>query len=250
MCPTVEVKSADKDVRKQREALADRVIEYFGDRLPHASLLCFFDDEDWPALKVEQGAANRGGYLDIGRTTPAEWFDAPQYLSECVLEKGQPRFDHLIYLHGTTCSCEMGLTWTFAHELQHFVQQIASPKQCAAGRLIRRLPPDVIDHLGLGWCDIPHEREARIVSKRVCEALFGVESVRQFIEAQINQSAGEEHIADWVCIRGLDASRPYDLVAETRQFFLRHTQSRSRFEEVLERLQTEDPDKSLDLDAL
>jgi hypothetical protein len=39
-------------------------------------------------------------------------------------------------------------------------------------------------HLGLRWCDIPHDREARIVSKRTAEQVFGAELVRQYIERE------------------------------------------------------------------
>lgn len=113
----------------------------------------------------------------------------------------------------------MGLAWTFAHELQHFVQHVTAPEQWNAGRLIR----NDIAYAGLGWCDIPSEREARIVAKRVSEALFGAEAVRLFIEAKISQCGGnKDDAADWECVRGLDTSLQYDLATETTLFFQRH----------------------------
>ena len=73
---------------------------------------------------------------------------------------GMGIFDELIYLHGSTCASEVGLTMTFAHELQHFVQHGNMLTLWAANTLIPQLPKSVINALGLRWCDIPHECEA------------------------------------------------------------------------------------------
>src|ERR1700683_3511799 len=109
MPPTVTVKSTVPGVRTQREAAAQRVLAHFGIQLPDVNLLSFFDDEDWHALKEEIGASNRGVYTDIRRGGTV-WSRAPQYLTDLLVVDGQLAFDRFIYLHGSTCLKEVGLT--------------------------------------------------------------------------------------------------------------------------------------------
>jgi hypothetical protein len=97
---------------------------------------------------------------------------------------------------------------TFAHELQHFVQHCTVLKLWAANTLVPGLPKAVIAALGLKWCDLPHERDARIASKRTAEVLFGPEEVTQYIDAKIIRSIDKEDALDWECIRGLATSIP------------------------------------------
>ena len=53
--------NSDSDTTKaHREAVAQRVIDHFGSELPDLRLLCFFDHNDWQALKDVKGKANRG----------------------------------------------------------------------------------------------------------------------------------------------------------------------------------------------
>jgi hypothetical protein len=242
MPPAVKVKSADDTVRKQREEAAQHVIAHFGDRLPDFRLMCFFDDEDWQALKGPGMAANRGAYI---RKNYPLWQEACRFVS------GLAGFDHFIYLHGSTCLNEVGLTMTFAHELQHFVQCGTVPRLLAVNSLalvaLQNLDRLDLEALGLRTCDIPVEREARIVAKRVAENLCGVEMVRQYIDAKLAEFVTRQDAADWDCIRGLVASAPYDLAVETKLFFPRLRNCRS----ALEREQANDPDfKGIDLDAL
>jgi hypothetical protein len=194
MPPVVRVKSADGVVKKQREAAAQRVLDLFGARLPALGLLCFLDDEDWQALK-EIGASIRGFYTDL-RRGGVLWSQAPEYLTECLVVDDQLAFDRFIYLHGSTCLKEMGLTMTFAHELQHFVQHCNDPQLWAANTLIPNLPEAVITVLGLRWCDVPHEREARIVSKRTAENLLGAEVVAQYINEKIAEGVTVQDTAE------------------------------------------------------
>ena len=71
------------------------------------------------------------------------------------------------------------MTMTFADELQHFVQYGFTRRLWAEGGLISRLPKEVIEMEELNWPDIPHEREARIVAKRVGVKLRGAEEVNR-----------------------------------------------------------------------
>jgi hypothetical protein len=245
----LKVKSADAALRARREAAAKRVLDAFGDELPQTSLLCFLDDEDWQTLKDEAGASNRGLYTDL-RRGGAAWLDAPQYLTEPVLVDGHRAFDSFIYLHGSTCSKEVSLTMTLAHELQHFVQQHSTPQMWAASTLIPNLPRDVINTLGLRWCDVPHEREARIVSKRVAEELLGPEVVALYIKEKIAERVSEGDVADWECIQGLVTSAPYHLDRETRLLFPRLKDHRRHLERVLHGFRNNPDFTGIDLDRL
>ena len=76
------VKSEESAASKQREAIAQRVFDYFGGSLPSVRLLCFLDDDDPLALKSTYGSANRGGYMPIHDSTPTG--NLPEYVSECI----------------------------------------------------------------------------------------------------------------------------------------------------------------------
>ena len=87
---TVKVKSTDVGVKSHREATAQRVITRFGNRLPNARLLCFFDDNDWQPFKEYAGAANRGFYTPVRETTFA-WPVWPDYVTERILVDDLPK---------------------------------------------------------------------------------------------------------------------------------------------------------------
>jgi len=245
---TLAVKSSDDVVKTRREAAAQRVVAYFGGQLPNRRLLCFLDDEEWQTLKDQYGIANRGFYSPRINTSDQHWQIAPEYVRESV--SVEPFFDDFIYLHGSTCSNDVGLTMTFAHELQHFVQHGNTLGLWAANTLIPRLPESVINALGLTWCDVPHEREARIVSKRTAENLFGAEVVKRYINAKVAEFVTEDDAADWKCIRGLATSTPYDLVRETALFFPRLRDYRADLECVLQHLYSDPDFKDLALGKL
>ncbi len=252
MPPTINVKSADEVVGKQRVTLAERVVAHFGKTLPDYHLLCFFDDEDWQALKDEAGPANRGFYSPV--SLGSLWLP-PDYLAECLIVDSQLAFEHLIYLHGSTCSTDIGLAMTFAHELQHFIQHSTQRQLWAANRLantmLTYMEPRQFKASGLRACDIPHERQARIVAKGVTENLFGADVVSRYIEEKRTEGVTEQDGADWECIRGLDATSPYDLAAETKLFFQRLKPYRSQLARSLRDFYGDDPDiKDVDLDGL
>jgi hypothetical protein len=252
MPATIKVKSPHDTARKQRESSAERVVAHFGNSLPALRLLCFFDDEDWRTLKDEEGAANRGFYSPI---RPGGLWWPPNYLAECLVVEGQLAFEHLIYLHGSTCSSELGLTMTFAHELQHFIQRNNVPRVWAvnalANRTLQQLGRSEFEASGLRACDVPHEREARIVAKGVAENLFGADAVRRYIEAKVDERVTNQDVTDWECIRGLAASTPYHLPRETELFFPRLKSFRPQLERSLKELRDYDAAfQVLDLDAL
>src|SRR5262249_47181883 len=66
--------------------------------------------------------------------------------------------------------------------------------------------------------DVPSEREANIVSKRVAEAVCGVDAIRTFADKQVQlmQELGNtEQLDRWVFFRDVPSSTPYDLLKST-----------------------------------
>jgi hypothetical protein len=214
------VKSKDETAKNQRCAAAQRVVEAFGDKLPEAKLLCFFDDEDW--WKFKRGKATRGLYSPVDYDL---WEGAPEYVKEqlCIAMPGGQSvnaFNHFIYLHGSTCNDVKGLTITFAHELHHFRQYMNSPLLWAAGSLIPQLKKETPNALGWkDWSDVPHEREARIVSKQLAADIFGVDAIQEFIAGRILVAVDDLDRRDWEFISGIALTDSYDLFEGTRTAF-------------------------------
>jgi hypothetical protein len=247
---TLVIRSTDEEARKHREALAQRVFASLGLQCPARRLLVLFDDEDWQTFKTQNGVANRGFYAPV-RSGHPHWRIAPRYIVDNVFIDGTAAFDDFVYLHGTTCAEDIALTMTLAHELQHFIQHADRTPVWAANSLVPNLHKTAIAALGLRWCDIPHEREARIVSKRIAEDLFGPDVVGRHIDARIASPVTERDGIDWKCIRELSASTPYDLAHETELFFPRLKDYSDQLQAALAHFQAIDPDfADVDLQAL
>ena len=242
----LDVKTSDNTTKLQRTELAQRVVDYLNPQLRNRRLLCFLDDEEWQTLR-EYGEANRGIYIPL----PSPLLRcAPQYILG-RLGAGDGLFDDRIYLHGTTCSSALGLTMTLAHELQHCIHHSEHVQLWAANTLLSQLPGSTLSAMRLRSCDIPTEREARIVSKRVAEYLFGAEVLRQYIDAKITEPVTEEDASDWECIREIGTSTVYDLGHETALLFRALTAHRTELEQALDNLRCRSNDfKLVDLDML
>lgn len=65
------------------------------------------------------------------------------------------------------------------------------------------------------WFDLPTEKEARFVAKRVAEDLFGAEAVSQHIAKMIDTRLSDEDTADWQFIQGINCRESYDLRRDT-----------------------------------
>ncbi len=246
-----EVASDDANIKTRRETLAQRVLQEFGSGLPDLSLLAFFDDKDWFGFK-SRGKENRGLYAPIKNDTFKEpW---PPRLERMVLVDDpltlaqKPAFDHVIYLHGSTCNDEVGLVMSFSHELQHFVQYGFHRRLWAENLLLPRLPAEVFDiDTGISWPDIPTEREARIVAKTIAENLCGSLAVSKYIDRRISENLTVRDVKDWRVIRELDSSSPYDLAQETRNIFRQLRSYKEDLEKALYCMR-QDPDfEHLDL---
>jgi hypothetical protein len=253
MPATIKVKAADVAVRAQREATAKLVLDHFGSCLPPSRLLCFLDDDDPPGVRGERGNANRGLYGPIQDST--RLVDWPEYIQNSIyVEDRAPLYlkrvvDDLIYIYGSTCANEVGLTMTLAHELQHAIQHANARGVWAVNGLVTNFDKEIINAEKLTWADIPIEREARIVSKRVATHFFGEQRVTQHIDEKIAEQVTEEDVADWQFVRKLTAFSSVDLVGDTQQLFWRLKRYRSELEAAL-REKKKNPDFSdIDLDT-
>jgi hypothetical protein len=253
MAVTLKVKSGDEGIRAQREAVARRVLECFGDCLPSTKLLCFLDDDDPPDLKRQRGGAtNRGFYKPIHDNTPL--YDLPDYVASCILNNNSVSFpfprvvDDLVYLYGSTCANDIGLTMTLAHEIQHAIQHANMREVWAVNGLVPQLHKTLIAALKLQWTDIPIEREARIASKRVAVSLFDRRLVNQYIEEKIAERVTKADAAEWRFVRTLMPSCPSFLVGETKLLFWRLTNYRSELESLLQEEKSANNPDFLDID--
>ena len=130
-------------------------------------------------------------------------------------------FDDLIYIRPSTCTDNTGFVTTYAHELQHFVQHGTMPCLYAVNQILIKH----LKNLEPTWIatDVPSEKEANIVSKRVAEIVCGIEDVRRFTEERIAvmEKAGEQdedarkERGRWIFFREVPSSTKYDYVADT-----------------------------------
>jgi hypothetical protein len=254
MPPSVKVKASDSLVKKRREEIAQLVLDQFGDSLHDCRLLCFFDDEDCHEFKVQLGDGNRAFHRVISdRTAFAGW---PEYIRDCILVDDptsfwyKRMFDQLVYLYGETCANRVGMTMSFAHELQHVIQRVKVPELLTANGLFRHLPIPVVQNVGLQWSDIPTEREARAVGKRIAVTLHGDEAVKEFVTQTASITTDPIELADVHFIQGLDTSIPYDLKDETLALFERFKNYRSEIEVVIEGFKSDPDFERVDLDSL
>jgi hypothetical protein len=236
---TLVAEPENSETGTRRRELARRVMERFAAELANSRLLCFLDDQDAPIIRLDRGPANRGFYAPINDGTPLDWI--PEYVSSRIyVDDGVSVFytrvvDGLIYLHGTACVEEVGLVMTLAHELQHAVQHTKSRKLWALNSLVNELDRAIIKRLNLTWADIPIEVDARLVSKRVAEQLFGNERVRSYIDGKIAEHVTGADAADWIYLRSLDPATTVDLAVASQLLFARLKDYRPELEAVLRR---------------
>ncbi len=125
-------------------------------------------------------------------------------------------FDNLIFIRASTCLDVTGFVLTYAHELQHFMQHGHTPRLSVVNFDLY-LNMKVFESAAI-TTDVPHEREANIVSKRVAETMCGAEAVRAFAEEQVRfmEKVGEvDQKARWIFFRDIPSSTSYDLLEAT-----------------------------------
>jgi hypothetical protein len=246
------VKSSDPAIKDQRKRAAQRVIDHLRGRLPEYKLLCFLDDEDWVGFKRDLGEANRALYAPLRQNTfrydRTPW---PDYMTQYIfVDDGTsasfPRvFDHAIYLHGSTCLDETGLTMSLAHELEHVIQHRNVPRLWAVNGLIQYLPRQVAILRLRPWREIPIEHEARIMAKRAAEDLCGEQTVRNYISKRIWQAINLDDRQDWEFVRTLTRSSTIDVERETESLLARMQPFRPQLEQLYKEALANDPDSEL-----
>ena len=219
--PSVVVKPKNTSESKRRQDAAGQVLLAFGD-LPRGRLLCFFDSEDCGAFKDEIigfGKANRGVSVPISK--PSSLRGWPDEIVSIIypswsLDDKNRTFDFVTYLHDSTCEDPVAMTMTFAHELQHFVQCGTMRAVFEANEAFRALRLKSGD--GFDSHELPIEKDARIVAKRIAIRILGRKAVDQYIARNIANPVNDGDRRNWSFISGLDVSKPYDLEVETKLF--------------------------------
>jgi hypothetical protein len=202
--------------------------------LPAGRLCRYFADFDDPSLIANPrfGQHFRGFHATVAARN-----SFPKYLFDCffhplemfTMRERSPSFeemvafDTLIYVRQSTCDDPTGLVECYAHELQHFVQRSRTPRLHAVNGVLyenlKSLEPTTT------VMDIPTEREANIVSKRVAESVCGAEAVRAFADTQVRlmEQCGEHEQRDrWICFRDTPSSTPFDLLEATLPLVRKH----------------------------
>lgn len=140
------------------------------------------------------------------------------------------------------------MSGTFAHELQHVIQRTQVPELLTANGLFRHLPKTVLQSVGLQWSDIPTEREARAVAKKIVVALHGSEAVEKFLSERASTATDPIEVADVRFIQELDTSTLYILRDETLALFERFKGHRSEFASLIEEFKSDPDFEPVDLD--
>jgi hypothetical protein len=230
-----------QELRLSLEPLCVRVLEHF--QFPQRVYIYVADRED-PDLTNPNTLYYAGGKYFRGVHTPPEGMHLlPEYLKECVfrpdselmwLEESPTflemlAFEHLIYIRQSTCADVTGFVLTLAHELQHVTQYIKTKTLLRANSLLyHQLARQIDPATTLTAIDIPHEREANIVSKRITESVCGKDALEAFASKQIKLFAvlaktGDSDAASeqfrWEVFQSIDTSAPFDFQAETVRLF-------------------------------
>ena len=185
----------------------ERVLKQF----PQSTLrlLCLFDDRNPVQFDELLGPSHRGFHVPVlGSGT--FW---PEYV-QCLFTNSYGFFicDNVIYVNARTSASSAGSTITLAHELQHFTQCGHARKVWIANTLIHRILREGPETPIKPW-EIPSEREAIVVSKRVAEDVLGESAVSEHVRLQIETGDAPE---DWKFFRDLSQRYPLDLLAETK----------------------------------
>ena len=177
---------------------------------------------NWDELRGV-GSENRGGFFPICNYHYATriW---PSSIQEEIahVDTDTMKFsflvDGLVYLHEDTCANESALTTTLAHELQHFVQHNRDREMWAWSVVLTKCN-SLIDSEDLSWEHIPVEHEARIIAKRVSQAILGNEKTEEYMDFRQTHAKKPRDIRDWRFIKTIDTAANYDVASETRAIF-------------------------------
>jgi hypothetical protein len=193
--------------------LCERVSAYFP--LVGANNYCYFAlpnhgvDDEYLSKKI--GTYFRGVHIPGSGTD-----EVSRHLQDRCLPPGarkRNRYDNLIFIRHNTCLDPTGCVLTYAHELQHIMQESQFPRLMAANRVLRANLR--VFEPGATEIDLPCEADANIVSKRVAEEICGVEPVRKYAQEQLRHMTLADVVDHQIRWRFFLKSPPYDWVTET-----------------------------------
>jgi|ERR1035438_1002511 hypothetical protein len=232
----LRVEGDNAEVVRHREDLARKVLDYFDQHsiLPDWRVICLLDDTDFQELKLRAGEANRGIHLCLENAAlpsliPQRFWDTLRPFDRATM-KCLSVFDSAVYLHGSTCEADIGLTLSLAHELRHSFQYSTEPQICAANKMLRYLPEPCGQNFAVWW-DLPIEKDARVVAKTAAEAIFGPLAVENFLRARAESAITVEDGKDWLFVLSIDTSASYSFISETLRFVRAHASELKQIQE-------------------
>lgn len=241
MEPNIKLDFKSQELSPTLEPLSQRVLKYFD--FPQQRVYIYVAGVEDPDFANPNALYYTGKHFRGFHTPPESMHLLPEYLKPCVfrpmnelmwLDRSPTflemlAFQHFIYIRRATCNDVTGFVLTLAHELQHVSQYIKTKKMLAANSLLyQQLARKIDPNTSLKAIDIPHEKEANIVSKGIAEIVCDKEAVAAFATAQIKHFAELVRCGDreaegeqyrWEVFQKLVTSEPFDLEAETIRLF-------------------------------
>lgn len=205
-------------LKAELELWCKQILHGFSE-LPPYRLLCYVDD-GLPGLFPATLGTFHGLHVPIRGS--GRW---PSYVEELFLtDDYEFAFDNIIYIPGSVFIHDpITFVMILAHEFQHFVQYGQSTKFSEVNNIL-------LNHVGKfdpdarRW-DIPYERDAMIVSKRVATAQFGTKALEKMVQQQTASANAASDFSKkelWMFIGNLHVSNKYDWREETRQLVTKY----------------------------
>lgn len=218
----VRFEPTPSDLQAKLQPLGEEVLRRFP-KLPSLRLLCYFDDQNSEWLQRRFGEFTGIHTPVIGAGT---W---PECVSKHFLSpSGEMAFDDLIYIPNSGYAQQkVPFTIVFAHEIQHFVQRGFTPKIAKANALLLWNLTHFDPTTELKPWELPNNRAAMVVARRVAESICGKEVLEDFVLAQIKDGETKSNISKtklWRWASTLTPSSRYDLLKETDKFVQKYRQ--------------------------
>lgn len=230
---SLHVMFRDRDVKAHKEMVCMRVLDYFERDFRIAAeprVACIIDDNDCKRSEWHLGAGVQG--FHVPKEMASEYFRVYKREIIAPIDERTYKFNcpyaRVVYLFGSTSETDIGITLTFAHELQHFLQYTKDKPLWVKNTLLMSLHND---EFKVRW-NYPVEIEARATAKKVAECLFGAEPVREYIQERIKAHITDNDVRDWEFVQRIVSSEHYNLAEGTKPLVHRH---RRQLEEFLQR---------------
>jgi hypothetical protein len=217
---TAHFEFTSPDLKAKLQPLCSKVLKEFP-KAPPLRLLCYFDGAQPEWLQHQFGEFTGIHTPIIGGGT---W---PLYVSKHFFNSsGGFAYDDLIYIPKSKyVEQQVPFVMVFAHEIQHFVQRGFTPKISKANTLLlwNLIRFDPMTELK-PW-ELPNNREAMIIAKKVADSVCGKEAVQDFVHTQIEDAKNSHNASKaqlWQWVKTFKSSASYDLLRETDRFVQRY----------------------------